>query len=88
MAKTVTSYTHADAVFGGWKPGYLESYCESRAAAIGTGRKADNLWAWYLSDKLSEADDLLVIQAVDLLDRLAYAQWRDASYLWSEGENK
>lgn len=86
--KRVACYTHTDAVFGGWKPGYLEAYCEARAAACNAGRLADNLWSHYLGDKLTDAEDALAVRLSGLFDRLAYAHWRDAAYLWSEGENR
>lgn len=86
--KTVAAYVHADKPFGGWKAGYFEAYAAARNAAIQFGRKSDNLWAWYLSDQLNDTDDALAVMASDMMERIAYGFWREAAYLWSEGENK
>jgi len=87
VAKQVESYTHKDKPCGDrWKPGYFAAYCQARADAIKTGILADAIYGRYLYGDMNDEDDAHAVQAAEWLDRLTLGYWREAVYLWTEGE--
>lgn len=68
-----------------WKPGYAADYTAAKRASFAASRRADDLFVTVMCGDKPAEHTAAVCQAVAWLDRLAWAEIREAARLWEEG---
>ena len=83
---TIKHYKHKRAALTRWKSdAHMRAYLESRNAAVRLGMRADELYSRYLHGRGTDAEDAVLVQASELLDRVSYGLAREACLLWNDG---